>query len=292
MIQKKQNKNLKGQFLLISCFVFLYFFIFLVPAQVIGGGQVIDLAERARDFFIESTKGNIIGQESGNKFGQNTAVGTIEEDIQSQGGTLVFLQTAELITIVSDDSADTLLGTNATSVKIFGLDSNFIAIEEIVNLSGTTNVNTTNQYIRVNRMVVNEVGNYSFDNAGTITGTSGISGNVQIEIPAGEGTSKTTHFTVPAGQNLIIAAFRITMNTGKEIDITFKSRENADDIIPPVSPVKTIRDIKGVSTPVSGLSKGNLKFGEKTDIWATGVTSVGTSQIEVNYDFIQYGTGQ
>ncbi|HEC37458.1 hypothetical protein LCGC14_0476630 [marine sediment metagenome] len=280
---------MKHPFLLVF-FLFLLVLTPVILSQVVQT-QVIELTERTRDFFIEATKGNLVGQETGNKFGQNLAVGTSEEDIQSQGGTLIFLQAPELITISSDNVGDTLAGANATSVLIEGLDGSFLEISEIVNLSGTTNVNTTNQYIRINRFSVNEVGVYKNSNAGTITGTSALSSTIQTEIPAEEGQSKTTHFTVPAGQNLIITAFRVTMDTGKEIDIIFKFRENADDIIPPVSPVKTIRDLKGLSNPISGIIKGNLKFDEKTDIWAIGVTSVGTSQIEVNFDFVQYAIG-
>ncbi|KKN56538.1 hypothetical protein LCGC14_0571160 [marine sediment metagenome] len=281
----------KTQSVLVLSLVFLYFFIFLVNAQVIGETQVIDLSERARNFFIESTKGNIVGQITGNTFGQNLVVGTTEEDIQSQGGTLIFLQAAEFISIVSSDTTnDILTGTNAISVLIEGLDENFTAIEEVVNLSATA-TNTTNQYIRVNSMEVNQVGNYSATNAGTITGTAAVNGSVQIEIPAGEGISKTTHFTVPSGQNLIITTFRVTMDTGKTIDITAKFRENADDITRPMSPIKTIRDLKGLDSPATGVSLGNFKFNEKTDIWVTGVTSTGTSQIEVNFDFLQYAIG-
>ncbi len=281
----------KTQSVLVLSLVFLYFFIFLVNAQVIGETQVIDLSERARNFFIESTKGNIVGQITGNTFGQNLVVGTTEEDIQSQGGTLIFLQAAEFISIVSSDTTnDILTGTNAISVLIEGLDENFTAIEEVVNLSATA-TNTTNQYIRVNSMEVNQVGNYSATNAGTITGTAAVNGSVQIEIPAGEGISKTTHFTVPSGQNLIITTYRVTMDTGKTIDITAKFRENADDITRPMSPIKTIRDLKGLDSPATGVSLGNFKFNEKTDIWVTGVTSTGTSQIEVNFDFLQYAIG-
>ena len=292
MIQKEQKKKSKGQFVFVISFVLLYFFIFIVNAQVVGDTfQVINLAEKARDFFIEATKGNIIGQSTSNQFGQNLVVGTIEEDIQSQGGTLVFLQTAEFISIVSSDTTnDILTGTNAISVLIQGLDENFTTIKEVVNLSAVA-TNTINQYIRVNKMEVNQVGNYSATNAGTITGTAVVNGSVQIEIPVGEGQSKTTHFTVPAGQNLIITTFRVTMDTGKTIDIIVKFRENADDITRPMSPIITIRDLRGLDTPTSGISLGNFKFNEKTDIWVTGVTSVGTSKIEVNYDFVQYAIG-
>jgi hypothetical protein len=274
-------------------FLFLLFGIIcsiLVSAQVVQT-QVIELTEKVRDYFIETTKGNIIGQESDNKFGQNLAVGTSEEDIQSQGGTLIFLQSAELISISSDNAGDTLGGANATSVILYGLNENFTEISEIVNLSGATSVNTTQEFIRVNRMSVNEVGTYGFSNIGTITGVSAVSLTTQIEIPPGEGQSKTTHYTVPAGNNIILTALRITMDTGKEVDVAFKIRENADDITPPVKPIRTIRDFKGLSTPVSDLIKGNLKLDEKTDVWAVGITSIGTSRIEINFDFVKYAIG-
>lgn len=287
----KKEDIIKNKSTIIFIFLIVIFVsVYVVSAQVVQT-QVIELTEKVRDYFIEATKGNIIGQITGNKFGQNLAVGTSVEDIQSQGGTLIFLQSAELITISSDNAGDTLAGANATSVLIVGLDENFTEISEIVNLSGTTNINTIQEFIRVNIMSVDGVGTYGFSNAGIITGISAVSLTTQIEIPTGEGQSKTTHFTVPAGQNLIITAFRVTMDTGKEVDIVFKVRENADDITSPMSPIKTIRDLKGLSTPVSGIIKGNLKFGEKTDIWATGVTSIGTSQIEINYDFVQYAIG-
>ena len=277
--------------LIFISFIFLVITLsYLVTSQVVQT-QVIELTEKVRDFFVEATKGNIVGQTAKNKFGVNLNVGTTEEDIQSQGGTLVFLQSAELIGIISSDTTnDILLGENATSVFIEGLDENFTEISELVNLSAIT-TNTVQEYIRVNRMFVNQVGNYTSSNAGTITGTAAVSGTVQIEIPVGSGQSKTTHFTVPAGQNLIITAFRVTMDTGKEIDIAAKFRSDADDVVPPVSPVRTIRDLKGLSSPTSGISLGNLKFEEKTDIWVTGVTSIGTSQIEVNFDFVQYAIG-
>ena len=283
--------NTKIKFILVLLFV-LIGSSFIITSQITTTQtQVLDLAERARDYFIEATKGNIVGQETGNKFGENLVVGTTLEDIQSQGGILDFLQSAELINIISSDTVNDIVGgANATSIFIEGLDSNFIEISEVVNLSaGSTN--TTQQYIRVNKMVVNEVGNYTNSNEGTITATAAVSSTVQIEIPAGEGTSKTSHFTVPVGQNLIITAFRITMDTGKEVDIFLKARANADDTLAPMSPVRTFRDFIGLSTPIAGESKGNLKFDEKTDIWFTGITSTGTSQIEINYDFIQYAIG-
>ena len=264
----------------------------LAYAQVISDTQVIDLSEKARNFFIEATKGNIQGQTTGNKFGENVGLSTVEEDIQSQGGTLEFLQTAELISIVSSDTTnDISTGSNATSVRIFGLDANFTKIEEVVNLSATA-TNTTKEYIRVYRMIVESVGNYTHTNSGTITGTAAITGSVQIEISALEGQSETTHYTVPTGHNLIITSMAITMDTGKVVDVFFKVRNNADQTSgDTMGAVREIRTFRGLDTPIERKSIGNFVLDENTDIWITGTVSTGSAELEANYDFLEYAIG-
>lgn len=277
----------------VALFIFLFIGLsFVVGAQVIGDTQVIDLAEKARDFFIEATKGNIIGQETINKFGHNENLGTSFEDIQNEGGTLIFLQSAELLTISSSDAADTLLGANATSIELQGLDGNFAEITEIVNLSGTTEVNTTQEFIRVYRSFVLEVGTYTASNAGTISVIAAISGTKQIEIGIGEGQSQTTHYTVPAGKEVIISGIYASVDSGKSVDIRFLIRKNADDIIPPVGSVRLMREIHGLDGPYAVSSRANLRMDEKTDLWFIAKTTSGaTSEVEVNYDILQYAIG-
>ncbi len=281
--------NIKLAFLLIF-FSFVLIFSGNIIAQVVKT-QVIDLSERARDYFIEATKGNINGQATGNVFAQNDDVGTVEEDIQSQGGTLIFLQSAELISIVSSDTINDILGgSNANSVQIIGLNENFTEITEIINLSPIP-VNTTNEYIRINKLIVNEVGTYSVSNAGTITGTSALSLTIQIEIPIGEGISKSSHYTVPAGQRFIGTRIFVSVTTGKEVDVSLKIRENAEDVISPFSPIITPRVVKGISIPINAEQKAGITLNEKSDIWATALTSIGTSEVEINLDFVQYAIG-
>lgn len=277
--------------LIFISFIFLVVtFSYIVTSQVVQT-QVIELTERVRDFFVEATKGNIVGQTTGNIFGQNDEVGTVEEDIQSQGGVLIFLQAAETIDIISSDTVNDIFGGgNATSVLIMGLDENFTEISEVVLLAVTANT-TANEYIRINRLVVNEVGTYGGSNAGIITGTSSTSGTVQIQIPTGEGISKSSHYTVPLGQRLIVTRIFISVDTGKEVDISIKSRKNADDITPPVSPIITPRTVKGISMPINAEQKAGVVLDEKTDFWATGLTSIGTSEVEISLDFVQYAIG-
>ncbi len=288
-----QNKKgeLRNGYVIAFGIVFLVMFTAMVTSQVVQT-QVIDLSEKARDFFIEATKGNIQGQITNNVIGLNEDVGGIFEDIQTQGGVLIFLQAPETIDIISTSASDVAGGANANSIRIIGLDANFTEIEEVLLLNVLGNT-TTKEFIRVNDLRVEEVGTYSVSNAGLITATATTAGTIQREIIIGEGTSKSTHYTVPQGQELIITTFTATMNTGKQVDLHLKSRANANDIIVPVSPIITLRDLKGVSTPISAISKSNLKFTEKSDIWFEGINVGGGSgaQIEVNYGFVQYAIG-
>ncbi|KKM74218.1 hypothetical protein LCGC14_1402600 [marine sediment metagenome] len=284
---------LKNKFILAFLFLLIGSSI-IVSAQITTiQTQVLDLAERARDYFIEATKGNIVGQTTGNVFGHNLALGASTEDIQGQGGILIFLETTELITIVSDNTNDDLIGTNANSVLVEGLDVNFDEISEIVNLSGITSVNTTNGFIRVNKLIINEVGNYTVSNAGTITATAATSGSLQLQIDPSQGQSQSTHYTIPAGQNLIITHLSGSIQTGKTVLLEINSRANADDITPPVAPIRVIKVLHGLNSVFGDRSFGNLKFDEKTDLWLSGRTTAGGAGaiIEVNYDFIQYAIG-
>ncbi len=267
-------------------------FSIIVTAQVIGDTQVIDLSEKARDFFIEATKGNVIGQETLSKFGHNLAVGTSLEDIQGEGGTLTFLTSANIITIVSDSASDTIAGAGARSVEVLGLDSNFDEISEIVNLSGATAVNTTLSFLRVYRMKVNSVGGYGGVNVGVITGTAFVNNSVQISILVGEGQSQTTHYTVPRGKEVIVTKFSISIETGRTTKVQFVVRENADDVVTPFSPTKVVKMWHGVAAPLVQENKGDFKFTEMTDIWMRGLTTTGaTSEIEASYDIVQYAIG-
>ncbi len=275
-----------GLFLLIGLSI-------VITAQVIGDTQVIDLAEKARDFFIEATKGNIIGQQTGNQFGENLVVGVVFEDIQSQGGILVFLEAAETMDIVSTDTVNDISGgANAHSVLIKGLDENFTEIEEVVLLAAVANT-TVNEYIRIQSSEVLNVGTYGASNAGIISVTASVSATSQSEIPLGESKSSSTHYTVPLGQKLILSAFSATMDTGKAVDLLLHSRPDADVVAGEMSPEIIFRTFRGLATLIGRRSLGNLNFDEKTDIWFSAATTSGgqSASVEVNYDFIQYAIG-
>jgi len=283
------NKNLLFSGLVV--FVFVIVITTFISSQVVQT-QVIELTEKVRNFFIEATKGNIIGQITISVVGHNEAVGVSEEDVQEQGGILIFLEAAEIHSFNSTSALDTIAGIGARSLNIEGLDANFSTIEEDLNLSGTTPVNTTLEYIRIQDVHVTTVGGYGNSNVGAITGYAILNRSVQTFIDPDEAEAHSSHYTVPLGMEAIITFFSTSIQTGKTIEITLKSRENADDTTVPVSPITRVREFHGLEGTHDELSFANLKFSEKTDVWFTAVGSGGGgSDMEIKYDLVQYAIG-
>lgn len=122
----------------------------------------------------------------------------VAEDIWYEGGTLSYLSSAETLNVVSASTDDTLAGTGARYILINGLDNDYNMVSETIVTNGTTNVETSNEYLRVYRCRVVGAGSGE-KNAGKITFTASSAGTVQAAISAGDSITKLSHFTIPAG---------------------------------------------------------------------------------------------
>ncbi len=87
-----------------------------------------------------------------NKFGENSDVDTGERDIWPSPLTWVPPTVAQLHTLESDETTDTILGTGMRTVMVEGQDSGGFPQAEEVTLSGTTPVDTVNTYSIVTRI--------------------------------------------------------------------------------------------------------------------------------------------
>lgn len=129
-------------------------------------------------------------------FGANPEhVTNIRQVIWDFSTNYTLLATAENLSVVSDDSNDTVLGTGARTIRISGLDSSYNEIEEVVSLNGTIPVMTVAQFLRRNRIIVESVGS-----SGANTGNITISGSsVQGFIRSSINRDRSTIYTIPAG---------------------------------------------------------------------------------------------
>ena len=177
-------------------------------------------------FKFQVAFGNFPRYEADTKFAFNPSVGNSQEEIWAAGGILSYLTTAETMNIASTDTDDDGApeGTGAHSVMIVGVDNNWKRVSESVILNGTTDVLTTNSYLRVLRMWVETAG-AGATNAGDITATASSAASVQASISAGEAQSAKIQFAVPAGCTGVIRAFDVGVGSGSDALFRLKKRE-------------------------------------------------------------------
>lgn len=186
------------------------------------------------DFYLEISKGNVVGHSKVNKFGRNTDIdtGTTPEDIWDAGGIWVPPTTARLHNIVSNSANDTSAGSGTRTIQIFGLDASFDEQTETVTLNGTTDVTTANTYTRIFRMISLTAGS-SRVNEGIINATAQTDGTVTAQINVGKGQTLMAIYTVPNGKTAYIKKGFTGINkqgstSGAMADMAFKYMPDAD----------------------------------------------------------------
>ena len=167
-------------------------------------------------FDVQVARGQITMHRSFCQFGINTAVGTSNETVWIGSNAYTFPAAASVLKVSSSSASDTAAGTGARTVLIEGLNAAYEAVSETVSLDGQTQVDTTNSYIRVNKMIVLTAGSggTSVGNiyAGTGAAVSGVPPTVvnQTGILANE--TESGFYTVPAGYTAFINMW--TMSSG------------------------------------------------------------------------------
>jgi len=124
----------------------------------------------------------------------NTASGPMWEGQTQSGGLYAYPGSAVPLVLVSSSASD----TTALSVRIEGCGAGFVELSETIALNGTTNVTTTNSFLRINAMYVT-----NGTNVGTITAK--ISSTTYAQINPGVGQTQMSIYTVPAGYTFYLS---------------------------------------------------------------------------------------
>lgn len=175
------------------------------------------------EYFERVSRGLIPGKGRLSKFGRNSAVGATEVVISALG--IYGLPTvADTVTSTSTDVGDAPAGAGARVLKVWGVDANWNAIEEVVAMGDTT----TKEFLRVFRARVLE--------AGTITATLGgnlgditiaqTGGTNMVAIPEHEGSTLCACYSVPKGYQALIWEASTTVGGGKDSVNRLKIRDN------------------------------------------------------------------
>ena len=174
----------------------------------IGTWRSITQVGTYEPFDLQVARGQIAGHSPVVIYGYSTAIGStalgpVWEGQTQSGGLAPYPGSAAQLVLVSDNAAD----TSAKSVLISGLDANYKPITETIALNGTSNVTTTNSFLRINGMkMANSL------NTGVITAK--ISTTVYAQINAGIGSSQASIFTVPAGYTFYLTYIQADASIG------------------------------------------------------------------------------
>jgi len=167
-------------------------------------------------FDLQVARGQITMHRAFCQFGINATVGTTNETVWIGSSVYTFPAAAAVMKISSSSADDDAAGTGARTVLIEGLNASYEAVSETVALDGQTEVNTTNSYLRVNKITVLTAGSggTSVGNiyAGTGTVTAGVPAVVVNQSGILSNESESAFYTVPAGHTAYIT--RWTMSSG------------------------------------------------------------------------------
>jgi hypothetical protein len=178
------------------------------------------------DFMTQVARGKVVGASQVNIFAYSENVKTTYFTLWEETGTTqyAFPASAVVMTLASTSASD---NTQAT-VLIAGLDTNWDIQTETVTLNGTTNVNTTKSFRRINSMILTSPGTSQTTNIGVITAKNG--GVTYAQINAGIGRNQAAIYSVPNGYTMYlysINAFNGDASAGNFLNYQVKSTNNA-----------------------------------------------------------------
>lgn len=241
-------------------------------------------------FELQVSRGQVTGHKTNFKFGFNPDIDNALETVWAEGGLYSYLSSASVLTVSSSSTDDTSAGTGARTVQLYGLDADYNEINEIVTLNGQTAVNTTNSFLRINRMIIRSAGsggeNAGVVYAGTGTVTAGVPANKYATIAIGDNQTLMALWTVPAGHTAYLYSTHVTAactTSNKLLTATIVAR--------PEGEVFQVKDKFGIQIDggdIRSVYHFPVKFDEKTDIEVRAISDAGSANAEVSagLDFI------
>ena len=168
-------------------------------------------------FMLAVARGTVAGMTSVNKFGRAVdGVQTAGSDIWDRADSAAtqntwLAPTAARVHSITGTVNDTLAGTHAQKVQVFGLTSwDADEVSETVEMAGAGGVNTTNSFVIIHRMKVVQWGSSATN--GLIQATAATDATVTAEINADEGQTQMAIYGVPSTQKAYMTRYYASIN--------------------------------------------------------------------------------
>ena len=166
------------------------------------------------EFYFNVSKGKFNNYSTITKFGEAPNVGSTEVTLWDESSLYPWPTSALAMTLVSNNVNDSISGTGARKVVVYGLDNQYNEIFEIVELNGTTPVPLINSYFRNFRMIVIDAGS-----TGSAQGKISLqnSGTIYASILNGNNQTLMGVYSVPANHTAYIISASSSSSSGKSV---------------------------------------------------------------------------
>ena len=253
-------------------------------SEIISDQNDVQLVRTVNDHHLDMARKRLSDMGSSYYPGVTTTLTTTEGFM---GGIVAFLTTAKSIRVKSGGHAnDSVSGSGARLLLVTGIDANFTPIYDVIALAGAqASSATTNKYLRVFTIEVQAVGTYSGANDGIIV-VETTTGVPLIKMLAGYGKASSANYCVPKGKKMYLTKMEMLIEDNSPVHVRLWKRDNADITTGNMSSKKIVKSFDKISGKFVVNFSSYLEYGEKTDLWATGKSISGTSDINISYDVI------
>lgn len=226
------------------------------------------------------------------KFGNQSALTMTESPLWPTGDDYKFVDTAELLDVVSTSINDAAAGTGARMVRIIGIaDGEWVF--EFVTLDGTTPVTTVNEFDFVYRAVVVSAGVPAADVVTGITDSAGSDGDITFTtqsgdtlafIAAGLNTTQQIMIRVPDNEQWVFMNSVTTSGQLKEVVFRIYFRIPGSNIFVAGAQLHAVESSLQIQP--------QIRLAPGTDVIVTVQTDTGVANASLRAEFMRIGVGE
>jgi hypothetical protein len=239
-------------------------------------------------FSLQVSRGQIAGHRALHIFGANPAVSTTLSTIWSgDSGVYAYPTVATAVKVNSTATADDVASTGARTAMVWGLDTNYDEISEVVELDGRTQVETDAEFLRVFGVQVLSAGSGATAEGTIYVGTGALDANfkpavVYSKAVLGNNASINGFYTVPAGHAAYLTYG--SMATGSAVNNKYVTGRLLSR--PYGGLFYTAAIVTLLNQQADFPFEYPIRFPEKTDIEARAISTGDTFEVSTHFEIV------
>lgn len=247
---------------------------------------------------LDIVRGIASGLRHNNKFGRNTAVGSVFVPV-AVGGIYRTPQANAAVSLrikAGGNANDTANGSGARSVTLIGLDASGNEISETIATAGASaSLSTSQQFIRLYRGFVASSGTYATQvapsHAGSIVIENAAGGEDWATIQdtdIGRAQTQVAVYSVPKNRQAYISGIKISSDADKKVNLVLFQRQNILQTAAPYAAMRLVEEFPQIAgLHVIKYDQPLGPFPELTDVGFLAKAISNTADVAVSFEIIE-----